>query len=131
MPDDLFMESDPEGGYTADTSEVSVVEWLREHTGGGSLSEEFKLGDEQLVKLIRESRIPDSVGVPPGGPGWVPSWDRNRAAAQGWRIIADRLATTTTSMSVDGDRQPNDFRYLNAVRQADYYDARRPSPWRA
>lgn len=114
-----------------DPSEVEVLAWLREHTGGGALSEEYKLDDEQLEKLVVEARIPDAAGVLPGAPGWVPSWDLNRAAAEGWRILADRLATTTTGMSVDGDRQPNDFRYLNAVRQADYYDARRPSPWRA
>ena len=101
-----------------------ALAWLRQHVGDDS-DRELQLSEEILGQLLDESRIADPAGVAPGLPSWVDSWDLNRAAAAGWRIKASRLATTASPRSLEGDRAPNDYRYLNAVRQAEYYDGRR------
>lgn len=130
MADGVYMEPDPEGGYTADQSEAEILLWLQEQTGSDA-DGQYTLSEDQLVRLIRDSQIRDADGRRPDEPGWVPTWDRNRAAARAWDVIAAKLATTTTAMSTDGERQNNDFRYLNAKRQAEMYEARRPAPWLA
>jgi hypothetical protein len=127
MAPDVYMEPDPEGGYTADPSEAGAVAWLRAHTGGDAASEEYTLDDEDLVRVLRESRIADLLGRPPLADDWIPSWDLNRAASKCWGLIADRLATTTARLGSDAARVPNDCRYRNALRQRDHYDAQRPS----
>lgn len=126
-PDELYMEPDPEGGYTATPAEGEVVEWLRARVGGDEVDPKHRLDDEELVRLVRESQIADDADRKPTDVGWVPTWDRDRAASEAWRLIASRLATASARLGVDQDRQPTDWRYLNAVRQAEHYDAQRPS----
>lgn len=95
---------------------------------GNASDPDAALTADELDRLLEESLVTDPAGVRPGEPGYVDTWDHNRAAAEGWRLKASSLATTSTTTSMDGDRSPDDFRYLNAVRQAEHYEARRRPP---
>ena len=39
----------------------------------------------EIELLLEMHRVADANGVAPGGEGWVPGWDLNRAALEGWR----------------------------------------------
>lgn len=95
---------------------------------GNDSDPDVSLTDAELQRLLDESTVPDPLGLPPADPAWTPTWDLNRAASEGWRLKASRLATTGTTVSMTGERGPDDYRYLNAVRQAEYYAARRRPP---
>lgn len=46
----------------------------------------------ELELLLEMHRTADAHGVAPGGAGWAPGWDLNRAALEGWRWKAAKAA---------------------------------------
>jgi len=50
------------------------------------------LSEDELEDLLAAAAIPDGDGVEPEGEGWEPTYDINRAAAEGWLIKAARAA---------------------------------------
>lgn len=109
--------------------ESDAIRWLEQRTGDGADSD-AALTPETLRELLDDARIADLLCRLPGEVGYVETWDLNKAAAEGWRIIAARFATTRSATNLDSDRSPDDFRFLNANRQAEFYNSRRVDvPW--
>lgn len=50
------------------------------------------LSDGELNTLLDMHQVADSAGVAPGATDYVPTYDFNRAAAEGWRWKAARVA---------------------------------------
>lgn len=50
------------------------------------------LTDTELEALLTAHQVVDSAGLGPTEDDYVPTWDLNRAAAEGWRWKAARLA---------------------------------------
>ena len=47
---------------------------------------------EDLNDLLEDARLPDALGRRPGMDGYAPTFDLNRAAMEGWRRKAGRVA---------------------------------------
>lgn len=47
---------------------------------------------DEIELLLQMHRLADANGVAPGGVGWLPGWDLNRAALEGWRWKAAKVA---------------------------------------
>jgi hypothetical protein len=50
------------------------------------------LTGEEIETLLAMNALADSSGVAPGGTDYVETWDLNRAAAEGWRWKAAKVA---------------------------------------
>lgn len=50
------------------------------------------LSNALLDALLDNVATTDSNGVAPGGTGYVPTWDLNAAASEGWRMKAGMVA---------------------------------------
>jgi hypothetical protein len=50
------------------------------------------LSPDEIELLLTMHRLADAAGVAPGAEGWVPTWDLNRAALEGWRWKAGKAA---------------------------------------
>ena len=61
-----------------------------------SATEAPVLSREDLGDLLDEARIPDELGRRPGTDGYVERFDLNRAAMEGWRRKAGRVAGNFT-----------------------------------
>lgn len=61
------------------------------------------LADEDLDELLLRAGRPDAAGLRPSDAGWVPTWDLDAAAADGWTIKAGRAASGF-NFAEDGQR---------------------------
>ncbi len=59
------------------------------------------LSADELDLLLDMHRTADASGVAPGATGWVGTWDLNRAACEGWKWKAAKVAGNFT-FSADG-----------------------------
>lgn len=50
------------------------------------------LAPDEIELLLEMHRVADANGVAPGVDGWIPGWDLNRAAVEGWRWKAAKVA---------------------------------------
>lgn len=50
------------------------------------------LAPDEIELLLEMHRVANANGVAPGAAGWVPTWDLNRAALEGWRWKAAKAA---------------------------------------
>lgn len=66
-------------------------------------SAEPALAEEELTQLLADFSRPDAEGRPPTDLNWVPTYDLNAAAAEGWRWKAAR-ATELTAVDLDGTK---------------------------
>lgn len=60
------------------------------------------LAADELEALLAMSRLADSAGLAPSETDWVPTYDLNRAAAEGWRWKLGKLAGTAYDFTADG-----------------------------
>ena len=51
------------------------------------------LADAELADLVALAKRPDADGALPDATGWIPTWDLNFAAAEGWSWKASKAAT--------------------------------------
>ena len=68
---------------------VSADTRLRRMTAA---AESPALTDQEITDLLTLWARPDSAGRLPGDTGWVPTYDLNGAAAEGWRWKAGKVA---------------------------------------
>lgn len=59
------------------------------------------LTDGEVDDLVAVAAVPDADGLPTGDGSWTPTYDLRRAAAEGWRWKASKVAHMT-SFSADG-----------------------------
>ena len=59
------------------------------------------LSEDELAELLAVSRLADSAGTAPLAATWIPSYDLNRGAAEGWRWKAAKV-TTAYDFTADG-----------------------------
>lgn len=50
------------------------------------------LTDDEITALLSLASLADSAGLAPSASGWTPTYDFNRAAAEGWRWKAAKAA---------------------------------------
>ena len=50
------------------------------------------LDEAALDRLLDAAAMPDALGLRPSDTGWDPTWDLNRAAMDGWRLKAGKVA---------------------------------------
>jgi hypothetical protein len=60
------------------------------------------LSADELEALLAMCRLADSAGLAPAETDWVPTYDLNRAAAEGWRWKAGKLAGSAYDFTADG-----------------------------
>lgn len=60
-----------------------------------------ELTEAEVARLLEGAKMPDRWGLQPSDDGWVPSWELNSAAAQGWLMKAGRAASDVT-FTADG-----------------------------
>lgn len=77
---------------------------------------------EELDLLMDAHRIPDDDGRLPSDPGWTPTWDLNRAAAEGWRWKAGRVAGDFNFSADDASYSKGDV-MARCESQARYYES--------
>lgn len=68
-----------------------------------SAESEPMLSDEDLSQLLELFGVPDTLDRPPSDLNWVPTYDLNAAAAEGWRWKAAR-ASEMTAIDLDGTK---------------------------
>jgi len=51
------------------------------------------LSPEELADCLFLARCVDESGLAPSDPDWTPTWDLNKAAAEGWRRKAAKVVT--------------------------------------
>lgn len=83
------------------------------------------LSPADLQDLLDEYRTADADGAWITDPGWVPTWDLNGAAAEGWRRKAARVATDFT-FSADGASYDKGEVMAHCLAMAAAFDAKRP-----
>ncbi len=50
------------------------------------------LSTDELAMLLESSRVVDATGLAPTAAGYTSTWDLNRAAVEGWRWKAGKVA---------------------------------------
>lgn len=85
-------------------------------------AKEPKLDDSALDDLVALAQRADAAGVAPSDPAWVPTWDLNAAAAEGWRWKAAKAVGL--SASAPGEEQRFDFTQRECLAMADSYAKR-------
>lgn len=50
------------------------------------------LSTDDVDDLVAVAKRPDAAGLSPSAVGWVPTWELNAAAAEGWERKASRAA---------------------------------------
>lgn len=50
------------------------------------------LTTDELAVLLEQNQVVDATGLAPTAAGYVPTWDLNRAACEGWRWKAGKCA---------------------------------------
>lgn len=86
-------------------------------------SAEPALTDAEIDGLLAASGIADAEGNPPESEDWSPTYDIDRAAAEGWTIKAARAANTT-------ETEPESLKvtsriFENCLRMARIYSAKK------
>jgi hypothetical protein len=82
------------------------------------------LSDEDLTALLDLAKLADSAGLAPSEADWVPTYDLNRAAAEGWRWKAAQLAGSHFDFSADGATYNRQQLYTNCLEMARRYSAK-------
>ena len=54
-------------------------------------SSEPTLDSSEIAELVAMSRVIDANGLAPSDAGWIPTFDLNRGAAEGWRWKAAKV----------------------------------------
>lgn len=85
--------------------------------------EDPRLPDETLNVLLERAAVRDAAGRLPAAPDWTPTFDLDRAAANGWRLKAGRVAGDFNIL-IDGHKFDRAQRYAQFMEQAREYDAR-------
>ena len=78
---------------------------------------------DDLHALLFMHRIVDANGTIPAYDNWIPTYDLNAAAAEGWRWKAARAAERF-SFSADGASYNRDQIYQHCMEQAKRYSSR-------
>jgi len=60
------------------------------------------LSELEVGYLLIMCKLADSAGRMPSDAAWVPTWDLNRGAAEGWRWKASKAAAAMYDFSADG-----------------------------
>jgi hypothetical protein len=80
--------------------------------------------DADLVRsLVAEAARVDTDGIGPRDPAWTPTYDLNRAAAEGWRLKA-AMAAGQYSVTADGATFQRNQVFEHCERMAGHYAAR-------
>lgn len=85
-----------------------------------------QLAEEDLDDLLAMARRMDAGGLPPSDDDWVPTYDLNFAAAEGWRRKAGRAAALFNH-GVDGASFQRSQIYSQCLVQAKEYSSRAPT----
>lgn len=85
-----------------------------------SANTEPVLSTEDLDALLTLSRIPDSTGLTSADAAWVPTYDYNFAAAEGWRWKAGKAAASY-AFTMDGDSPERSFLMIRCEKMAAAY----------
>ena len=86
---------------------------------------EPSLSSGELASLLLMCRLADSAGLPPTDPAWVPTYDLNRGAAEGWRWKAGK-ASSGVQVSISGDIAVSQQQvYEHCMAQSKAYGRRR------
>ncbi len=75
-----------------------------------------------LDRLISRARRPDYLGLTPDDLGWTPTFDVESAAAEGWRIKAQRVASLP-DVTQDGLRIDRSKLYDRFIELSKHYGA--------
>lgn len=78
------------------------------------------LSDDDLNALLALAAIPDHVGLIVTDVGWVPTYDLNYAAAEGWRWKAAKAASSYAFV-MDGDNPTASWLHVRCKNMADAY----------
>lgn len=81
------------------------------------------LSTDDLDALLAMTAIPDPAGRLPQDTAWVSTWDLDRAAAEGWRWKAARVAGDFTFSADDASYSKGDV-MAKCLAMADQYAAR-------
>ena len=79
---------------------------------------------DELEDLLADAAMADAEGIVPGGEGWEPTYDMNRAASEGWLIKAARAAELV-EVDPPGSGVVTSKVFDNCCRMARLYSARR------
>jgi hypothetical protein len=81
---------------------------------------EPKLAPADLEMLLASAARADADGRLPSAPEWIPTYDLNRAAAEGWRWKAAK-ASELVSVDLDGERLSSNQIFEHCERMARMY----------
>ncbi len=81
------------------------------------------LSPTDIDDLLNLARRVDVNGLSPSDVGWIPTFDLDAAAAEGWRTKAGR-AVPRFGVSLDGDTLNRQQIYVHCLKQADAYARR-------
>lgn len=77
----------------------------------------------EVDRLLALARRADANGVEITNPDWVPTYDLNTAAAEGWRWKAGKVAGAYT-FTTDGQTFQRAQLYAHCLKQAELYSRR-------
>jgi hypothetical protein len=77
----------------------------------------------EVEDLLDLARLQDRDGLAPTDNGWTPTFDLDRAAAEGWRWKAGKTSPDY-SATLDGAQLARNQRYEHCMKMADTYDGR-------
>lgn len=86
-------------------------------------SEDPTLDAGQLADILTYARRADPDDLDYSDAAWVPTWDLDSAAAEGWRRKAG-FAAARFNFAEDGQRFDRAQVYEHCMKQADYYARR-------
>lgn len=78
------------------------------------------LSEDELSQLLEGYALPDSQSRVPSDLNWVPTYDLNAAAAEGWRWKAAR-ASEMTAIDLDGTKLSADQLFAHCEKMAVLY----------
>ncbi len=78
------------------------------------------LSSEEIDDLLIQFRKTDAAGVKAGEIGWIPTYNLNAAAAEGWRWKAAK-ASELISVDLDGERLSSQMVFEHCERMAKTY----------
>lgn len=81
------------------------------------------LTEDQIDALLVAARRPDANGLLPGDEGWIPTWDLNAGAADGWEYKAG-LVAGGYDFGEDGQHFNRSQMYAQFIAQADRFRRR-------
>lgn len=87
-------------------------------------STEPTLSEAELDELLVMSALPDVDGALPTDDDWVPTYDLNRGAAEGWRWKAAKVATHFDFSQPEGQNLSRSQKHKAMLEMADRYAKR-------